>query len=88
MKKGKSFDIANSIFKQLPFFACYNTIYDPDIQKDIQKYLYCKEYGVSPYSGSYKDQPYKWVNKSFMFRNVFAKKENNLIQREKSMSDE
>ena len=87
MRKGKSFDIANSIFKQLPFFACPNIVYDNQVQQDIEKYLYCNEYSVPAYKGSFGEQPRRWIAKSFLFRNAFAKRENNLIKKEQGKSN-
>lgn len=87
MKKGMSFDIVNSVFKQLPFFACQNIVHDKDAQRDIEQYLYCKEYKVPAFSGTFGEQPNKWVKKSFLLRNAFAKRENNLIKKEQSKSN-
>ena len=84
MKTGKNFDVADSIRAQIPFFSCYNHILSPDLQKDIQRYTYCKDNSVSPYPGSYGNQPYTWVQKYFIIRNAFAKLEQNLIEKNKS----
>ena len=48
-------------------------------QKDIQRYIYCKEFGVPAYNGAYGEQPSKWVEKSFVIKNALAKKEKDLI---------
>ena len=78
-EQGREFDIAQSVVSQMPFFACMNIFFDNKIQKDIQRYIYCKEFGVPAYSGSYGEQPAKWVEKSFVIKNAFAKKEKDLI---------
>ena len=75
---GKSFDIANSVLKQLPFFACKNIIFKHEHQEDISKYLYCKDFSIPAYSGSYGDQPYRWVKKAMLIKNALQKRENNL----------
>lgn len=75
---GKSFDIANSVLKQLPFFSCMNIVLDADYQKDISKYLYCKDFSIPAYPGVYGDQPYKWVSKSSIIKNSIIKRDNNL----------
>lgn len=75
---GKSFDIANSVLKQLPFFACKNIIFKDEHQKDISKYVYCKDFSVPAYPGSYGDQPYRWVNKAMFIKNALQKRDNNL----------
>ncbi len=79
-KGGKGLDIAMALSKQLPHFCCPNLFYDLRHQKDIEKYLYCKEFGVSPYEGSYNNQPKKWISKSFFIKKAFAKKEQALIE--------
>ena len=76
---GKQFDIAASVNAQLPFFTCRNVIFDKELQKDIQRYVYCRESGVPPYKGSYNEQPAIWVEKFFIIKNTFAKKEKEQI---------
>ena len=78
--EGKSFDVALSVSKQLSFFSCVNILYDQEHQKDIEKYIYCKEFGVSPYPGSFTEQPKRWVDRMFIIKKALA-------QREKSMID-
>tara|TARA_Y100000593_G_scaffold10479_1_gene18873 strand:- start:7665 stop:7961 length:297 start_codon:yes stop_codon:yes gene_type:complete len=82
-EKGKEFDVAQSINSQLPFFTCRNHLIDEDIQNDIQRYIYCKEMGVPPYSGSFGDQPYKWVQRFFSIKSAFAKLESSQIEKVK-----
>lgn len=74
--EGKSFNIAESVMAQLPFFACNNLILNKDAQKDISRYIYSKDFGISPYKGSYGEQPQRWIEKSFTIKN--------LIERQKS----
>ena len=50
--KGNEFDIAKSVNSQLPFFSCRNKILKNEYQKDIQRYIYCKEFGVPAYNGA------------------------------------
>ena len=78
-KKGNEFDVAKSVNSQIPFFACRNKILNKEYQKDIQRYIYCKEFGVPAYKGAYGDQPSKWIEKSFVIKNALAKKEKDLI---------
>ena len=80
-KEGKSFDVGMSVSKQLPFFSCMNVIYDKDVQKDIEKYVYCKEFGISPYPGSFGKQPKRWVDRMFMIKRALAKKEQAMIDK-------
>ena len=35
----------------------------PKAQQDLKRYFYSKEWGVSPYPGSYDDQPATWTDK-------------------------
>ena len=74
-EQGTSFDIAESVVSQLPFFGCKNIMFDASVQKDIERYIYCEKFGVQPYKGSYNEQPAKWVRRSFSIRNAIAKKE-------------
>ena len=74
-KMGKSFDIASSVSQQLPFFSCMNIMLDRQSQKDVSQYLYCKEFGVSPYPGSFQDHPSEWIKKVFIIKSAINKKE-------------
>ena len=69
-KKGGSFNIAKSVMTQLPFFACTNILADNQSQKDIARFMYARQFKISPYRGSYGDQPKKWVEKSFLLTNL------------------
>ena len=73
-QKGNDFNIAQSIVKQLPFFACTNTLLDKQSQKDISRYVYSESFGISPYKGSYGEQPSKWVEKSFLIKSSIERK--------------
>ena len=84
MKFRKDFDKAESIKAQIPFFTCSNHILDKDIQKDILRYSYCKDNSTQPYSGTYGEQPYIWVQKYFIIRSAFAKLEKSMIDKQKS----
>tara|TARA_R100000278_G_scaffold17008_1_gene17095 strand:- start:285 stop:725 length:441 start_codon:yes stop_codon:yes gene_type:complete len=80
---GKSFDIASSISQQLPFFCCVNNILNNSSQKDISQYIYCTDLGVSPYSGSYGNQPKKWIDKFFLIKNALGKIQERQIKKAK-----
>jgi len=69
-EKGKSFDVAKSIMAQLPFFSCKNMVLDEKSQKDIAKYIYCNDFNVQPYKGSYGEQPKIWIEKSFIIKKL------------------
>ena len=73
-EKGSSFNIAESVVKQLPFFACPNVLINAKSQKDISRYIYSQQFGISPYKGTYGEQPHKWVEKSFLIKNVIERK--------------
>ncbi len=72
--KGSSFNIAESVVKQLPFFACPNVLLNSQAQKDISRYVYSQQFGINPYKGTYGEQPYKWVEKSFLIKKVIERK--------------
>ena len=79
-KEGGNFNIAESVVKQLPFFACPNVFLEKQAQKDISRYLYSKQFNISPYKGSYGEQPFKWVEKSFLIKNVIERKKTEAIK--------
>ena len=83
-EKGKDFDVALSVSSQLPFFCCKNHMLDNEIQKDISKYLYCKDYGISPFGGSYGDQPKRWVGKHHTIKNALGRKEKQAMEKMKN----
>ena len=76
IKEGSNLHIAESVMAQLPFFTCTNMVMDNQSQKDIARFMYARQFKISPYSGSYGEQPKKWVEKSFLL--------NNLIERQKA----
>ena len=76
IKEGSNLHIAESVMAQLPFFSCTNMMYDSQSQKDISRFMYAKQFKISPYKGSYGEQPQKWVEKSFLL--------NHLIERQKA----
>ena len=43
-----NFNIIDSVAAQISFFACKNVFIDKEVQKDIQRYLYCDQFSVSP----------------------------------------
>jgi len=73
-KKGSSFNVAESVVRQLPFFTCPNVLLDKQAQKDISRYIYSQQFGISPYRGTYGEQPSKWVEKSFLIKSIIEKK--------------
>ena len=81
LKEGKSFDISEAVYSQLPFFACRNILFDKDIQKDLERYIYCEKFNVPPYKGDYGDQPCLWVQKSSLIRKYLAKLESKQISK-------
>jgi hypothetical protein len=54
-----------NISAQIPFFSCPNHFLDESSQKDIARFQYSKDYSISPYPGSYGNQPMKWKEKHF-----------------------
>ena len=84
-EQGKEFDMASSISQQLPFFCCNNVFLDKNYQKDVSKYIYCKDFGVPPYSGDYGMQPRRWVIKYQIIKQAMAEVEERLHR--KAMND-
>ena len=83
-KNNKDFDISESVYSQLPFFGCRNMLYSQEIQKDIERYIYCEKFNVSPYLGDYGQQPCLWVQKTTLIRKYFAKLESRQIDKAKN----
>ena len=65
---------------QLPFFSCKNIILDEDAQKDISRFMYARQFKISPYRGSYGEQPKKWVEKSFMLTHIIERQKAKAIK--------
>ena len=82
-QQGKEFDVAKSIASQIPFFTCFNHIRDEKYLKLLNKYLYCTETGTPAHSGSYGEQPARWVQYFFIIKNAMAKKMNNVKEKAK-----
>ena len=74
-EQGKSFDVAESLVAQIPFFACSNQFMDTTLNADIERYVFCEKFNIPPYEGSYDNQPAKWVRRAFAIRKALAKKE-------------
>ncbi|MBT6757401.1 MAG: hypothetical protein HOA84_03620 [Candidatus Jacksonbacteria bacterium] len=53
---------------------------DQDAQKDISRYIYSKDFGISPYGGSYGQQPQRWIEKTFLLKNLMQRQENKAKQ--------
>ena len=81
IENSKDFDISESVYSQMPFFACRNILFSRKIQKDIERYLYCEKFNVSPYDGDYGKQPYLWVQKTTLIRKYLAKLESRQIDK-------
>ena len=82
-EQGKDFDLAKSIKSQIPFFTCFNHIRDEKYLKLLNKYLYCTETGTPAHSGSYGEQPARWVQYFFIIKNAMAKKQNMIQEKAK-----
>ena len=55
-------------------------MFDKEFQKDIERYVYCENFGVSPYRGSYGEQPSKWTQKSYIIKKALNKIQNKAIE--------
>ena len=82
-EKGKEFDVAKSIATQIPFFTCFNHIRDEKYIKLFNKYMYCTETGTPAHSGSYGEQPARWIQYFFIIKNAMAKKMNTMKEKAK-----
>ena len=73
IKEGSNLHIAESVMAQLPFFTCSSMIMDAEAQKDISRFMYARQFNISPYKGSYGDQPKKWIDKTFLLTSLIEK---------------
>tara|TARA_Y100001963_G_C6731780_1_gene424332 strand:- start:167 stop:640 length:474 start_codon:yes stop_codon:yes gene_type:complete len=80
-KKGGTFTDLNNIFEQLPFFVCRNKIIDEKAQKDIARYVYTKDTGTPPYSGSYGDTPHIWLQKYYIIKQAMMFRDRKLKEK-------
>lgn len=78
--KGSKLNVAESVMAQLPFFACPNIVLSKEAQNDISRFIYAKDFGISPYKGSYGDQPSKWVAKSFLMKSLIEKQQSKAVK--------
>ena len=80
INEGSNLHIAESVMAQLPFFTCTNMVMDNQSQKDIARFMYARQFKISPYSGSYGEQPKKWVEKSFLLNNIIERQKAKAIK--------
>ena len=80
IKEGSNLHIAESVMAQLPFFACINIMLDKNAQKDISRFMYARQFKISPHKGSYGEQPKKWVEKSFMLTHIIERQKAKAIK--------
>jgi hypothetical protein len=80
IKEGSNLHIAESVMAQLPFFACINIMLDENAQKDISRFMYARQFKISPHKGSYGEQPKKWVEKSFMLTHIIERQKAKAIK--------
>lgn len=83
-ESGNKFDVSKSVNAQIPFFTCPNHLIEKEIQRDIQRYVYCTETSTPAYSGDFGKQPAIWVDRYFAIKQAFAKREQSQIQKVKA----
>lgn len=80
--KGNTSEVI-AIYEQIPFFCCPNNIISDAYQRDIEKYIYCKETGTKPFKGAYGDTQKTWIDKFFIIKRSITKR-NNYLQNKKN----
>ena len=58
------------IYEQFPFYVCSNKMLNKDCQKDISKYLYCRDTSTPYYQGAYGNTPSLWLEKYNIIKNA------------------
>ena len=54
-------------------FSCTSLFLNNTSQREISKYLFCKDFNIPPSSGSYEHQPYKTLQKFNIIKSAIAK---------------
>tara|TARA_Y100000401_G_scaffold29355_1_gene21407 strand:- start:3105 stop:3485 length:381 start_codon:yes stop_codon:yes gene_type:complete len=80
IKEGSNLHIAESVMAQLPFFTCSSMIMDAEAQKDISRFMYARQFNISPYKGSYGDQPKKWIDKTFLLTHLLERQKSKAMK--------
>ena len=80
IKEGSNLHIAESVMAQLPFFACSSMIMDAEAQKDISRFMYARQFNISPYKGSYGEQPKKWIDKTFLLTHLLERQKSKAMK--------
>jgi len=66
--QGSEGSMPMNISSHLPFFSCTNVFLNKSCQNDIGRYMYSKDYAISPYPGTYGCQPNIWKIKHFLIK--------------------
>ena len=66
----------------MPFFTCRNHLLDKDIQKDINRYIYCTTFNIPPFKGHYGAQPTLWEQKSYIIKKALASREKSIVDKQ------
>ena len=85
--KHNSENINYSIYNQLCIFSCMNVFVNNESQRDISQYIFCKDFGTTPFPGSYKEQPYKTLQKFNIIKSAIAKLEEVEYEKNKRKKD-
>lgn len=80
IKEGSNLHIAESVMAQLPFFSCSNMLMDANAQKDIARFMYARQFNISPYKGSYGEQPKKWIDKTFLLTHLLERQKSKAMK--------
>jgi hypothetical protein len=80
IKEGSNLHIAESVMAQLPFFTCSNMLMDANAQKDIARFMYARQFNISPYKGSYGEQPKKWIDKTFLLTHLLERQKSKAMK--------
>lgn len=80
IEEGSNLHIAESVMAQLPFFTCSSMIMDAEAQKDISRFMYARQFNISPYKGSYGEQPKKWIDKTFLLTHLLERQKSKAMK--------
>jgi len=80
IEEGSNLHIAESVMAQLPFFTCSSIIMDAEAQKDISRFMYARQFNISPYKGSYGEQPKKWIDKTFLLTHLLERQKSKAMK--------
>lgn len=68
----RQYSLGQNLYFNLRTCICPLQLYDDWSQEQIKAFMYCKEFHISAFPGSYAEQPAWWLDASTIIRNEIA----------------